>query len=207
MAYIVDEYDDDVMHATTHGMLSRDDMSFLKGMSERLLGRGPREFANRYLGHAKEALANFDFDLVRRKVRSIRDRYDKRFVVDGITMLLDIKDSQSAKPQMRNYIMASPRIRDLYKKGRIEGYGDLYEDLDPTVKTAQYAPFREINNGSYVGDDSGDAWITHLEIADEYDDENLSHMEKLIVRRGWSAISDWLDENDEDPTSLTGAKL
>lgn len=207
MAYIVDEYDDDVMHASTHGMVSREDMSFLKGMSERLLGRGPREFTNRYLGYARDTLERFDFDLVRRKVSAIRDRYKRRFNVDDITLLSTIQDVQSARPQMRKYIMASPRIRDLYQKGRIEGYGDLYEDLDPTVKTAQYEPYREVNNGSYVGDDEHDAWITHLEVADEYGDENLSHMEKVIIRRGWKAISDWIDENGEDPTSLAGAQL
>lgn len=207
MAYIVDDYDDNVMAATTHGMLSRDDMSFLKGMSERLLGRGPREFTNKYLGHARDVLTNFDFDLVRRKVRSIRDRFVSRFDVDGIVTIDTIQSVQSARPQMRKYIMAAPRVRDLYRKGRIEGYGEHYEDSDPTRATKYHEAYREVNNGSYVGDDTTDAWMTHLEIADEYGDENLSHMEKVIIRRGWTAISNWLDENDEDPTSMTGAKL
>lgn len=207
MAYLVDDYDSDVMHASTHGMLSRDDMSFLKGMSERLLGRGPREFTNRYLGHARDVLDRFDFDLVRRKVSAIRDRYDDRFDVDDISMISSIQDAQSARPQMRKYLMASPVLRDLYRKGRIEGYGEHYEDLDPTVQTAQYEPYREVNNGSFVGDDDHDAWITHLEIADEWGDENLSPIEKETIRQGWKSIATWLDENDEDPTSMIGAKL
>ena len=62
-------------------------------------------------------------------------------------------------------------------------------------------------NGSFVGDDDHDAWVTHLDVMDENGFEELSPIEKLIIRRGWDAISEWLDENDEDPTSLTGARL
>lgn len=206
MAYIVTGSDGD-LHASMHGLVTRDDLSFVKRLSDRVSSRGPGEVGSKYLQASKQIFENFDFAGMRDRVRSMRDRFMGKFEADDIAAVMSIATAQNARPKMRRYLMAMPRLRTLYSKGRVEGYGELYEDEDPTVQNEQYGVYREVNNGAYVPTEDEDRWITHFGIDDENGLEELSQYEKVIIRQGWSAISDYLDENDEDPTSLVGAKL
>ncbi len=206
MAYIVTGSDDD-LHASMHGLVTRDDMSFVKRLSDRISLKGPREAGSRYLEASRRIFENFDFNGMRNRVRNMRDRFMNKFDEDGITPILTIQDLQNAKPRMRRYMMALPRLRTLHSKGRIEGYGELYEDEDPQALDVQHAAYREANNGAYVPEDGEDRWITHLGVDDENGFEELTHYEKVLVRQGWEAVNSYLDENDEDPTSSLGAKL
>lgn len=205
MGYIVEDYDPDVIHASTFGMVTRDDMSFLGQLNE---STAPiRDTASRYLRRSAELFENFDFEGIRDKLASVGSRWKARFATDAIVELSSIQDLQGARPRMRKYAMAMPRLRELYLKGRVEGFGDKFEMDDRIADTTLYKEYREVMNGSFVGDDQHDAWVTHLDVMDENGYEELSPIEKIIVRRGWDAIAEWLDENDEDPTSMTGAKL
>lgn len=205
MAYMVDDYDPHVMTASTYGMVTRDDMSFLNRLNQRI--EPFRNTASRYLRRSVEMFENFDFEGVRNRLKSIDSRWRDRFGTDEICLLDTIKSLQGARPKMRKYAMAMPRLRDLYLKGRVEGFGDRYEMHDRTSKHEHYQEYREVMSGSFVGDDDHDAWVTYMDVFDENGFEELSPIEKIIIRRGWDSISQWLDENDEDPTSLTGTKL
>lgn len=205
MAYLVSDYDPDVMNANTYGMVTREDMSFLQRLNENV--QPFRDMSSRYLRRSAEIFDNFDFEGVRNKLKSVSRRWSDRFGSDEITLLSSIKDLQGARPRLRKYAMAMPRLRKLYLQGRVEGFGDLYEMEDRIEDTKLYREYREVNNGSFIGNDEVDEYITHMDVLDENGFESLSAIEKVIVRQGWDSISNWLDENDEDPTSMTGAKL
>lgn len=205
MAYLVDDFDEDVMHANTFGMVTREDMSFLQRLNTSI---DPiRDMTSRYLRRSAELFENFDFEGVRDKLKSVTRRWKNRFSSDDVIELSSISDLQGARPKMRRYAMAMPRLRELYLKGRCEGFGDGFEMVDRIHDTKLYKEYREVMNGSFVGNDEKDEWITYLDVFDENGFEELSNIEKIIIRNGWKAISEWLDENDEDPTSMTGAKL
>lgn len=205
VATIIDDYDSDVIQASTFGMVTRDDMSFLNRLNSSVSSL--REVSSRYLRRSTEIFNNFDFEGIRNRLTSVSKRWQRKFGADDILELSSISDLQGARPRMRRYAMAMPRLRDLYLKGRVEGFGDRYEMNDRITDTRLYREYREVMNGSFVGDDEHDAWVTYLDAIDENGYEELSHIEKVILRRGWDAIAEWLDENDEDPTSMTGAKL
>lgn len=206
MAYIVSSADD-ALHASMYGMVTREDMSFLQGLTSRISESSFGEMGNKYLRASRNILENFDFESVRAKTRAIRDRFTKRFDDDSIIPIDNILNVQGARPEMRRRIMAMPRLRSLYLKKRVNGYGDKYYDEDPTVQNEQYEPYREVNNGAWSEIDGSDTWITHIGIEDENGSESLTHYEKVLIRQGWSAISTYLDENDEDPTCMIGSKL
>lgn len=205
MAYLVDDYDEDVTIADTFGMVTREDMSFLNRLNESVSHVG--EVTSRYLRRSAELFQGFDFEGIRDKLKSVSSRWKRRFSTDDLFELRTIDELQGARPRMRKYAMAMPRLRDLYLRGRVEGFGDAYEMTDRISDTKLYKEYREVMNGSFVGDENHDAWITYLDVFDENGYEELSPIEKIIVRRGWNAIAEWLEENDEDPTSMSGAKL
>lgn len=205
MAYIVDDYDEDVMHARTFGMVTREDMSFLNRLNESVSHVG--EIGSRYLRRSAELFEGFDFEGIRDKLKSVTVRWKNRFATDEVIELTSISDLQGARPKMRRYAMAMPRLRDLYLKGRVEGFGDNFEMEDRYADHTLYKEYREVMNGAFTGDDDRDEWTTHLDVFDDNGYEELSFEEKLVIREGWASIAQWLDEQDEDPTSMTGAKL
>lgn len=204
---MVDDYDYDVMQSMTHGMVTREDMSFLRRSQEDLLGGRTGGFVNKYIDAAKGLLDTFDFEGIRSKVNRYRDRFSKRFKQDEISDINIVLDVQNARPKLRGYIMAMPRLRDLYLKGRVEGYGKHYEMQDRTSTAHQVQEYREVMNGAFTGTEEKDEFTTYLDVFDDQGYEALSTMEKIIIRRGWDSIAQWLDENDEDPTSPSGSKL
>lgn len=205
MAYLVDDYDSDVMNANTYGMVTREDMSFLQRLNESV--EPFREMSSRYLRKSAEIFDTFDFEAIRNKLKTVSRRWSDRFGSDEISLLSTIQDLQGARPRMRKYAMAMPRLRKLYLQGRCEGFGELYEMEDRIENVELYHEYREVMNGSFVGDDESDAYVTYLDVLDENGYETLSAIEKVIIRQGWDRISEWLDEADEDPTSMVGAKL
>lgn len=205
MAYLVTDYDSDVMNADTYGMVTREDMSFLQRLNESI--EPFKAMSSRYLRRSAEIFDSFDFEGIRNKLKSVSQRWGDRFGSDEISLLKTINDLQGARPKNRKYAMAMPRLRKLYLQGRVEGFGDLYEMDDRIENTKLFKEYREVMNGSFVGNDEVDEFITYLDVLDDNGYEELSAIEKVIIRQGWDAISQWLDENDEDPTSMTGAKL
>lgn len=206
MAYIVSS-SDDALHASMYGMVTREDMSFLQSLSSRISDSSLGEMGNKYLRASREMLDSFNFESLRTKTRALRDRFTRRFDDDSIIPIDSILTVQGARPEMRRRIMAMPRLRDLYLKGRVDGYGERYYDEDPTAHFKQYQPYREVANGSYQPTEEEDRWVTHLGVEDENGIEPLTAYEKVIVRQGWDAINSYLDENEEDPTCMLGSKL
>jgi hypothetical protein len=201
MAYIVSA-DDDVIHAATHGIMDREDLSFLRDRMDSAM-RSAGNYASSFLKEASTRLANFDLGKLRDRVSGLRDRFGKRWDDDRIVLLSTLTEIQNAKSRMRRYTMAEPRTRRLFQQGRLEGYGKLYEDEEPSAIGRDHTPYREVMNGAYDGSvEDEDRYTTYLEVADEYGDQPLSFDERTSVRHGtWAAQRGFLDEGKQDPVS------
>lgn len=207
MAFLVEVDNEDVIHATTHGIISRSDLSFLRERMDTSF-RTATGNARRYLEVARDKLASFDFGKLRDSVEGMRDRFGKRWDQDRVAFLPGLVDLRNAKPTMRNYIMADTRIRLLYQQGRCEGYGDGYVDDEVGAIGRDHSTYREVMNGSYSeGSEGEDTFVTYLGIVDEHGDSNLSHDGKQLIRRTWAELRAILDMGVFDPTSAKGKTL
>lgn len=201
MAYLVSTDDDDVIHATTHGIMSRGDLSFLRERIDSAV-RSASGVAARYLNAARDSLARFDFSRLRDNVESMRDRFGRRWDEDRILPLTDLPSLQHAKPTMRQYVMAEPRTRQLYYQNRLDGYGDLYEDDDVGAIGRAHSTYREVMNGSYVDEvEDEDRFVTYLDALDEYGETTLSKTKRDAIRRTWEVQRELLDKGKQDFTS------
>lgn len=201
MAYLVSTQDDDVIHATTHGIMSRGDLEYLRERVDMAV-RSASGVAARYLNAARDSLARFDFSRLRDSVESMRDRFGRRWDEDRVTPLLDISSQQQAKPTMRGYIMAEPRTRRLYYQGRLDGYSGLYEDDDVGAVGRRHYRYREVMNGSYVEEvEDEDRFVTYPEVMSEHGDAELTKTGKDAVRRTWAEQVEYLERGKQDPTS------
>ncbi|MNY37940.1 hypothetical protein D3C86_1725310 [compost metagenome] len=106
--------------------------------------------------------------------------------------------------------MAEPRTRLLWQQGRLEGYGELYEDDEVGMIGRDHTAYREIMNGAYVSDHipDEDHFVTYLLVQDEHGDEPVTFNEKEMTRHGtWAAQRGFIDEGKQDPLSPIGNTL
>jgi hypothetical protein len=200
MAYLMDTDDRDVIHAATHGMLSRNDLNFLRERMGRVMSRAGAG-ASEYLTKASERLSNFNLGKLRDKVDAFRDRFDTSWKEDRIVEMMDIGQMQQAKPTMRRYVMADPRIQRLFESGRTDGYGKLYTAEEPGCYGRDNQAYREYMNGAHDEVDGEDRWTTYLEIRDEDGDEPLKFEEKVAIRNSIENIHAEFDRGKQDPLS------
>ncbi|MNQ02267.1 hypothetical protein D3C85_149360 [compost metagenome] len=207
MAYIVSDGDADVIHASTHGMMSRADLEFFRDRIDKV-SRAAGNFASRYLGRAKDALDNFDFSSIRDRVEGMRSRFGKRWDEDRILPLVDLGDFQNAKPKMRAIVMSNPRYRALWYKGQADGYDGLYEDDERDSIGREHDMYREIYNGSHVeGEEGEDTFVTYLGVVDEYGDAKFNISEKDDARDTHRTLEEILNRGKQDPGSLVRKTL
>lgn len=204
MAYILGDGDADVIHASTHGMMSRNDLDFFRDRIDRTV-RTAGSFASRYLQRAKDALDNFDFTSIRDRVENMRDRFGKRWDEDRILPLVDLGDFQNAKPMNRAIVMAHPRYRKLWYEGRVDGYDGLYLDDERDSIGREHDMYRKIYNGSYAESVEGeDTFVTYLGIADEKTGvEDFTQTQKETARDNHITLDELLNRGKQDPGSPT----
>lgn len=200
MAYLMDTDDRDVIHAATHGMLSRNDLNFLRDRMTRVMARAGSG-ASDYLTKASEKLMSFNLGAMRDKVESFRDRFEVSWKDDRIVSMFNMRDVQQAKRKNRRYIMADPRIKRLYEEGRIDGYGKLYTNEEPGQYGRDNDAYREYMQGAHEHVDGEDRFTTYLELVDEDATGPLRFEERIIVRDNISTVHEMLDAGKQDPTS------
>lgn len=199
MAYLLSQADNDVIHATTHGLISREDLGFLRDrMSSTVRTMG--SFASKYLSEARDKLEKFDLGRLMDRVEIMRDRFGRRWDEDRILEIVDLSGFQNAKPTMRKYIMAEPRTRRLYHQGRLDGFGNMYVDDAPDCVGREHTAYREVMQGAFVGDEEEDRFITYLGLETE-EGQPLSHTERVAIRRTWVEQRELLNRGKQDPTS------
>lgn len=201
MAYLVTSGDDDVIHAMTHGIMSRDDLSFLRERIDNAV-RTASGVAARYLDAARESIVKFDFGKLRDNVDSMRERFGRRWDEDRVKPITVLVDFQHAKPTMRRIIMAEPRTRQMYYDNRLDGYDGLYEDDDVGVIGRRHEVYREVMNGSYVENEAGeDQFVTYFGVEDEHGEQPLTGANRQAARRTWAEQKELIDRGGQDFTS------
>ncbi len=207
MAYIVTDGDADVIHSSTHGMMSRRDLEFFRDRVENTV-RSAGSFASRYLQRAKDALDNFDFSGIRDRVEGMRNRFGKRWDEDRILPLVDLSDFQDAKPRNRAIVMAHPRYRKLWYEGRADGYDGLYLDDERDSIGRDHDMYREIYNGAHVeGEEGEDTFVTYMGVVNEYGDAEFNQDQKDSARDTHRTLDEILNRGRQDPGSPTRKTL
>lgn len=200
MAYIMDTDDNDVIHATTHGIMSRSDLNFLRDRMDRAV-RSAGSMASDYLKVAREKLENFDLNRLRDKVEAMQNRFDTVWNEDRIMDLFEIKEFQQAKSNMRPYLMAEPTYRKLFHEGRADGFGDLYIDDEPGKIGRDHTKYREIYNGSHQEVDGEDQFVSYLDVIDEHGDADLNFEKKISLRWTLAELKEHTRRGKQDPLS------
>ncbi|QDH47134.1 hypothetical protein D6_0047 [Aeromonas phage D6] len=137
--------------------------------------------------------------------------FSKRIGKDGhyvgrfdVGYLSEVGYQQQAVGLMRNYIMANPKMMELYEADRISGYDGEISDLCSGIGRDNYFYNRAVDGLMRIEDD--EAVRTHYATSlDKY--THLSAMERVDIKRTWAASNIHIAKNLFDPSSISGGKI
>lgn len=172
----------------------RDDSKWLGDRAGRIYEAATKAFDSVY---NSEALR-----LARAAARKVETMWQE----DSIRELLTIGHLQNAPLSMIPYLMAEPTTRELYHRGRVEGYGELYEDFQPGIVGEDVIEYQEVMDGWAVKDPTDETGENYVMTTYFVDNEMDTH-KQLQIQRSWEALSLAIALGKEDPTSRWNATL
>lgn len=138
----------------------------------------------------------------------LRNLTAKKEVVGSfdISPLHSLVGLQTANPYMQRWIMAQPDLRSRYLNQEVEGYGESYVNRHGTSVGSGHYDYRRVMDGIVVADEDTFSYTHYYEALPD-EERDLTVFEKVDILRTWNTIQKYLDEGDDDPTSVIGAKL
>lgn len=124
----------------------------------------------------------------------------------NIVAIPDLVGLQTANPYMQRWIMAQPDLRQRYLNQEVEGYGDSYVNQHGDVWGDRHFDYRRVMDGIVTHDEDSFKYTQYYEAMGEHD-RDLTLFEKIDILRTWNLVQHHLDAGEDDPTSVTGAKL
>lgn len=118
------------------------------------------------------------------------------FVKDDIIQVRDRESIFTSGMENRRYIMAQPKLYNMYKNNRVDGWMDMWLDKEPDVEPEYRNDYRNVMDGLGVFTEHGMEVTTYS----SDDDTELSLEEKWIVRDLWDVAMNLVDD-DIDPTN------
>ncbi len=131
---------------------------------------------------------------------------DSYFKPDIIYPANNIMDLQTAKSEMRRWIMANPIVADLYQEQRCEGYNGEFYQLEKDKSGIESLEYQMVNDG-IVQFTENDTFFTNTCSDNGVGFTELSFQEQTSIIKTWEILEAALVMKDQDPTSPYGNKL
>jgi hypothetical protein len=139
-------------------------------------------------------------------LRNLTVKKDNVWNTNTILALSTIEQLQTANPIMQRFIMAEPRLRQMYLNNEVEGYSDTHVNLHGDRIGANHYDYRRVMDEVVIVTDDAMEYNHYYESLAEGDGELTLH-EKVDILKTWNMVQQMLDVADEDPTSPFGNKL
>jgi hypothetical protein len=138
-------------------------------------------------------------------MRNLKAKTENTWAFD-IVPVTSLVGLQTANPYMQRWIMAQPELRQRYLNQEVEGYGESYENKHGDTVGDSHYDYRRVMDGVVTHTAEQFGYKHYLEQTPEGERE-LTVFEKVDILKTWNTVQKYLDEGDEDPSSVTGAML
>lgn len=148
-----------------------------------------------------------------RQVQAMRYKLSNFWQSDTVRPLWDVGDVQQAQPEMMRWVMAHTGTRELYHDGRIEGYGNKYQDPAPGTVGTDFYDYRRATNGVVMPqftlrelEDGSTEEVRTEHYVNHYEkylgnDAVLAHLDKAAIQITWATLDDNIEDGRSDHTS------
>lgn len=161
--------------------------------------------AGAFFEQARTLYQTIDSSTAMQLLRNIGAKVSDVWNNNSIGYLHEIEKIQTCSLVMQRYVMAEPRLREMYLDQRVEGFDGKYENIHGNVIGKDHYDYRRVMDG-IVSMESDDFKVTEY-YEDTGDDHQLTFYERVDIINTWNRINYWLDQNQEDPTSIYGNRL
>lgn len=138
------------------------------------------------------------------RINSIRSKIQSMWQTNTVRYLPDIPKVQQAPTVMQRWVMANPRMSQLYSTGAIEGYDGAAPVSPVGIKGSTY-DYRRATNGLLQYDPTNHSAQT-VEYTENIKDplnDLLNIVEQASIRATWNVLNTHLDSDSTvDPTSV-----
>lgn len=196
----------DVFQGMVSGTQSRDTINFLDRKLEEF--RGSLSSAGRHVAErARKFFDDYDFEGINRTVRAFQRKLENRFVPNDVRRLRSIGDLQQAGTKMIRWLHANPMLRRTWQKGRCEGWGSKYFDLEPGVVGEAHSDYKKVMNGLTQFTEEGHNYnVTYFDAIEEGREE-LDLDQQIDIRESWDWMEHFLSLGLDDPSSESNNSL
>lgn len=183
---------------TTTGWLADRSMALRDCISSTAMG---------WLDKARSFVNVIDTSSAIQALRNITVKQDSMWNTNNVYQCSSIEQIQTANPVMQRYIMAEPRLRDMFFKSSVEGYADSYTNFHGDAIGVKHYDYRRVVDGMLMEQPDETYQVsTFYEEIPEGDSELTLH-QKVDLLRTWNLVNVALDANEMDPTSPVGNML
>ena len=196
----------DVFQGMISGTQSRDNISFLDRKLEEF--KGSLSHAGRHIAErARKFFDDYDFEGINRTVRAFQRKMESRFVPNDVRPMRKIGEFQQAGTTNIRWMHANPTFRRTWQKGRCEGWGDKYFDLEPGSVGESHTDYKKVMNGLTQFTEEGHSYnVTYFD-AIEDGREELDLDQQNDIRESWDWLEHFLSLGGDDPSSPSNNSL
>jgi hypothetical protein len=169
---------------------------------ESIIDPREREFAMRSREEFEKNFSNEAMEYARKVAQHYLGQ--TAFGMSYILVLQEVGHFQTAAPHMQRWIMACPRVRELYHGQCLDGYSHSYTDSSPNLSGWLHDDYRMVMQGIVEDDDSHYGFTTFAEDGEE---APLNINDQATILSTWDWLTSHIEEKDEDPTSVNGDKM
>lgn len=140
-------------------------------------------------------------------LRNIRSKSENVWSSNQILPLRSLEAIQTAGPIMQRWVMACPDVRERYLNQTLDGYSDTYVNYHNDLVGLAHFDYRRVMDGVVVVEEDKDYVFREFIDYMEEDEHYLTVPERIDILNTWDYVKHYLEDGDEDPTSLYGAQL
>lgn len=195
----------DLMDIACGGFLDNNTTNWLTQRSEALMSTVSSTTQN-WFNKARSFYTSISEADAIQALRNLTVKADVSWKGNNIYFCNSIEQLQVANPVMQRYIMAEPRLRELYLNESVEGYNDSYVNHHGDSLGTKHYDYRRVTDGVVIVHDDHAIVNEFYELIPDTDKE-LDIFEKADIIRTWNMVNRALDANEMDPTSPIGNLL
>lgn len=211
MANVFYGADNDEFSAFVHGVIDNESIASLKNSVYQSTSR-LTESGRRFVERAQERFDSIDYDLIRRKVRSVKRKVKTYWDEDRVREITSVASMQHPGETMERWIMTIPSIRKRARAGRTAAYRkngvSKYLDYESDLPDESRSDYMILMNGIAQTSDEGDTTYTTYYDAFVNGYEELDLSEKMdILFTGENVFNLMNVVNGDDPLDPKNGSL
>ena len=198
-------YGVDLMDIAAGGFLDSGTQNWIQERTNALMSTVSATTAN-WFNKAKSFYQTITESDAIQALRNLTAKEDVCWKGNNIYLCNSIEQIQATNIVQQRYIMAEPRLRQMYLNQEVEGFAATYNNVQGEAIGMKQFDYRRVTDGMLLVTEDSMQWTDYHENLPEQERE-LELYERADMIRNWNLVNICLDKAEQDPSSPIGNML